>query len=123
MRWGSYVGGLTTKVHLDTDRHRFPLSAIVMPGQRRDSTQYETALDAVASRQASDQTHPRLGRSSPTAGAMSVASAAGGAEEGSGPCFPQSVTVLVGWATTVRRIESEMRWCERWATSRSIGGS
>lgn len=45
-----------------TDRAGLPLAAVLTPGQRHDSTQFEAVLDAVAVRQPSGQTRRRPGR-------------------------------------------------------------
>ena len=45
-----------------TDRRGLPLSVVVTPGQRNDSTQFEAALDAVAVRRPSGQVRRRPGR-------------------------------------------------------------
>ena len=45
-----------------TDRRGLPLAAVVTPGQRNDSTQFEVALDTVAVRQPSGQVRRRPGR-------------------------------------------------------------
>lgn len=45
-----------------TDRRGLPLAAVVTPGQRCDSTQFEAALDAVGVRRPSGQLRRRPGR-------------------------------------------------------------
>jgi transposase len=45
---GRSRGGLTTKVHLACDGRGRPLSAVLTPGQRHDSTQLEPILDAIS---------------------------------------------------------------------------
>ncbi len=40
-------GGLTTKLHLACDGKGRPLSIVLTPGQRHDSTQLEAVLDAI----------------------------------------------------------------------------
>jgi transposase len=44
---GCSRGGLTTKVHLACDSKGRPLSVVVTPGQRHDSTQLGAVLDAI----------------------------------------------------------------------------
>jgi transposase len=44
---GRSRGGLTTKVHLGCDGRGRPLSVVLTPGQRHDSTQLEPVLDAI----------------------------------------------------------------------------
>jgi transposase len=44
---GRSRGGLSTKVHLACDGQGRPLSVIVTPGQRHESTQLEAVLDAI----------------------------------------------------------------------------
>lgn len=45
-----------------SDRRGVPLAAVLTPGQRNDSTQFEAALDAVAVRRPSGQARRRPGR-------------------------------------------------------------
>ncbi len=40
-------GGFGTKVHLVCDANQLPLAAVLTPGQRHESTQFETLMDAV----------------------------------------------------------------------------
>ena len=44
---GRSRGGLTTKLHLACDGRGRPLSVVLTPGQRHDSTQLEAVLDAI----------------------------------------------------------------------------
>ena len=44
---GRSRGGLSTKVHLACDGKGRPLSVVVTPGQRHESTQLEAVLDAI----------------------------------------------------------------------------
>jgi len=44
---GRSRGGLTTKLHLACDRKGRPLSVVVTPGQRHESTQLGAVLDAI----------------------------------------------------------------------------
>jgi transposase len=44
---GRSRGGLTTKLHLACDGRGRPLSVVVTPGQRHESTQLEAVLDAI----------------------------------------------------------------------------
>ena len=40
-------GGFGPKVHLVCDANQLPLAAVLTPGQRNESTQFETLMDAV----------------------------------------------------------------------------
>ena len=40
-------GGFGTKVHPVSDANQLPLAAVLTPGQRHESTQFETLMDAV----------------------------------------------------------------------------
>lgn len=44
---GKSRGGLSTKIHLSCDGKGRPLSVVLTPGQRHESTQLETVLDSV----------------------------------------------------------------------------
>ncbi|MDN4595232.1 IS5 family transposase [Polycladomyces subterraneus] len=54
---GKSRGGLTTKIHLACDGKGRPLAVLLTPGQRHDSTQLETLLEAIRV--------PRQGRGRP----------------------------------------------------------
>lgn len=41
---GKSRGGLSTKIHLSCDGKGRPLSVVLTPGQRHESTQFETVL-------------------------------------------------------------------------------
>jgi transposase len=44
---GKIRGDLSTKIHLSCDGKGRPLSVVLSPGQRHESTQFETLLDSV----------------------------------------------------------------------------
>jgi transposase len=56
---GRSRGGLTTKIHLGCDGRGRPLSVVLTPGQRHDSTQLEPVLDAIAVPRPSGRGRPR----------------------------------------------------------------
>ena len=68
-----------------TDRRGPPLAAVVTPGQRDDSAQFEAALDAVAVRRPSGQVRNDPAGCSPTGATTRIGSGVGCDEGGSGP--------------------------------------
>nr|WP_198958633.1 transposase [Streptomyces sp. CB00072] len=44
---GCSRGGFTSKIHLSADDRCRPLSLVVTPGQRADSTQFESVLEKI----------------------------------------------------------------------------
>jgi transposase len=57
MTWGTC--GLTTKVHLACDRQGWPLSVVVTPGQRHESTQVTAVLDGIRVSRPGERGRPR----------------------------------------------------------------
>jgi transposase len=56
---GRSRGGLTTKIHLGCDGRGRPLSVVLTPGQRHESTQLESVLDAIRVPRPSGRGRPR----------------------------------------------------------------
>lgn len=56
---GRSRGGLTTKFHLACDGRGRPLSIVITPGQRHDSTQLQTVLNGIRVPRASGHGRPR----------------------------------------------------------------
>jgi Transposase DDE domain len=56
---GRSRGGLTTKVHLGCDGRGRPLSVVLTPGQRHDSTQLKLVLDAICVPRPAGRGRPR----------------------------------------------------------------
>jgi transposase len=56
---GRSRGGLTTKFHLACDGRGQPLSIVITPGHRHDSTQLQTVLDGIRIPRASGRGRPR----------------------------------------------------------------
>jgi transposase len=56
---GRSRGGLTTKFHLACDGRGRPLSIVIMPGQRHDSTQLQAVLDGIRIPCATGRGRPR----------------------------------------------------------------
>ena len=56
---GRSRGGLTSKFHLACDGRGRPLSIVITPGQRHDSTQLEPVLDGIRVPRASGRGRPR----------------------------------------------------------------
>jgi transposase len=56
---GRSRGGLTTRFHLACDGRGRPLSIVITPGQRHDSTQLEPVLDGIHVPRASGRGRPR----------------------------------------------------------------